>query len=147
MWKYLSILSALSLVTFGYPQQEQKQEAQAPAAEFKVPADAAKLANPVKPTADSIAQGKKIYGCDCAMCHGVDGDGKGDLAANMKLKVPDFRDPEIAPPVSPAVLAQLFRFPKTTSKPLQIRSWNGKIMAFVTHVARMRIWILERFWS
>jgi mono/diheme cytochrome c family protein len=27
------------------------------------------------------------------MCHGADGDGKGDLAVDMKLKVSDYRDP------------------------------------------------------
>jgi mono/diheme cytochrome c family protein len=27
------------------------------------------------------------------MCHGKDGDGKGDIAADMKLKVTDFTDP------------------------------------------------------
>ncbi|MGA8142346.1 MAG: cytochrome c, partial [Candidatus Acidiferrales bacterium] len=41
----------------------------------------------------SIAAGKKKFGYDCAMCHGADGDGKGDLAIDMKLKMSDFRDP------------------------------------------------------
>ena len=27
------------------------------------------------------------------MCHGKDGDGKGDLASDMKLKLLDYRDP------------------------------------------------------
>ena len=27
------------------------------------------------------------------MCHGADGDGKGDLAEEMKLKLKDWRDP------------------------------------------------------
>ena len=27
------------------------------------------------------------------MCHGSDGGGKGDLAVDMKLKLPDYRDP------------------------------------------------------
>ena len=42
-------------------------------------ADAMKLVNPVKPTAESLAQGKKYYGYDCAMCHGKTGDGKGEV--------------------------------------------------------------------
>jgi mono/diheme cytochrome c family protein len=51
-------------------------------------------ANPVKPTPESIAQGKKWYGYDCAMCHGKDGDGKGNVGADMELKVSDFTNPE-----------------------------------------------------
>jgi mono/diheme cytochrome c family protein len=48
----------------------------------------AKMANPVKPTAESLAQGKKYYGYDCAMCHGATGDGKGEVDTGQKL--PDF---------------------------------------------------------
>jgi mono/diheme cytochrome c family protein len=59
----------------------------------EMPADAAKLPNPVKSTPASLAQAKKTYGYDCALCHGKDGDGKGDLAADMKLKLADYRDP------------------------------------------------------
>jgi mono/diheme cytochrome c family protein len=33
-----------------------------------------------------------MYGFDCALCHGKDGDGKGDLAADMNLKLADYRD-------------------------------------------------------
>lgn len=70
--------------------QEQKPPA---AADYKIPPDASKLPNPVKPTAASLAAGKKSYGFDCAMCHGKDGDGKGELAVDMKLKLADYRDP------------------------------------------------------
>jgi mono/diheme cytochrome c family protein len=51
------------------------------------------LPNPVKPNAESLARAKKIYGYECAMCHGDDGGGGGDLAKNMKSKLADFRDP------------------------------------------------------
>ena len=51
-------------------------------------ADIAKIVNPVKPTAESLAQGKKYYGYDCAMCHGTTGNGKGDVETSDKL--PDF---------------------------------------------------------
>jgi mono/diheme cytochrome c family protein len=47
----------------------------------------------VKPTPASLAQGKKTYGFDCALCHGKDGDGKGDLAGDMKVKLFDYHDP------------------------------------------------------
>jgi len=58
-----------------------------------VPPEIAKQTNPVKPTAASLALAKKTFGFDCAMCHGKDGDGQGDLAADMKLKMLDYRDP------------------------------------------------------
>jgi mono/diheme cytochrome c family protein len=48
--------------------------------------------NPVKPTPDNLAEAKKVFGYDCAMCHGVAADGKGDLAASMGLKMNDWRD-------------------------------------------------------
>src|SRR4029077_4843884 len=73
--------------------KEKKPGKKPPAAKSAIPADAAKVANPVKPTAASTAQAKKTYGYDCAMCHGSNGDGKGDLAVDMKLKLTDYRDP------------------------------------------------------
>ena len=57
------------------------------------PADAKALANPVKPTPESIAQGKKYYGYDCAMCHGATGNGKGEVDTGEKL--PDFTNPAL----------------------------------------------------
>lgn len=43
-------------------------------------------------SAPSLAAGKKTYNLDCAMCHGKDGAGDGDLAADMKLTLKDLRD-------------------------------------------------------
>ncbi len=50
--------------------------------------------NPVKFTEASASRGKKIYSYQCAMCHGKDGDGKGDLVADLKATVPDFTKPD-----------------------------------------------------
>ena len=86
-------LLLLPIGLFSLPQQTQKPEVKAAPAEFKIPPEAVKQPNPVKLSPESLAQGKRIYGYDCAMCHGADGDGKGDLAVKTKLKVPDFRDP------------------------------------------------------
>jgi mono/diheme cytochrome c family protein len=58
---------------------------------YAVPVAAAREPNPVKSTPESIAEGKKIYGYDCAQCHGAIGDGKTDVAKD--LKVPDLTDP------------------------------------------------------
>jgi mono/diheme cytochrome c family protein len=59
---------------------------------FMIPAASSSMVNPVKPTAESRTHAKKVFGYDCAVCHGEDGAGTGDLAKNMKAKMPDFRD-------------------------------------------------------
>ncbi len=64
----------------------------ATANQFNVPPDYLSKVNPVKPTAESQAYAKKQYGWDCAMCHGENGDGKGDVAADQKLQLRDYRD-------------------------------------------------------
>lgn len=76
----------------GWQQEAQKPADEKPAAEKKAAGDAAKTVNPVKATPESIAAGKKSYAMDCAMCHGKEGAGDGDLAADMKLKLKDYRD-------------------------------------------------------
>lgn len=51
------------------------------------------MVNPVKPTPESLAHAKKIYRYDCAICHGANGDGKGDVVADLKLKMKDYIAP------------------------------------------------------
>ena len=70
-----------------------QKPADQPPADAKVPADAAAKQDPVKSSPESLAKGKKLYGFDCAMCHGDKGDGKGEMAADMK-NVTNFTDPE-----------------------------------------------------
>jgi mono/diheme cytochrome c family protein len=55
------------------------------------PEDVAKK-NPVPPTPEGLAEARKLFGYNCAMCHGKSGDGKGDLVADMKLELRDWRD-------------------------------------------------------
>jgi mono/diheme cytochrome c family protein len=73
------------------------QESQSPNAGTPAPAGqgavAPNQANPVHPTPESLARAKAIYGYDCAMCHGANGDGKGDMNTDGKMKIRDFRDP------------------------------------------------------
>lgn len=57
-----------------------------------IPAEYLTMANPVKPTEQSQNRAKEIYGWDCSMCHGDTGNGKGDVAAEQKLAMHDFRD-------------------------------------------------------
>jgi mono/diheme cytochrome c family protein len=51
--------------------------------------------NPVRLTDFSAGLGKKHFLTDCAMCHGENADGKGDLAVEMKLHPPDLHKPEV----------------------------------------------------
>lgn len=67
------------------PQQEPKEAAASTEA-------SPERKNPVKPTPENLASAKKFFGFDCAMCHGATGDGKGDLAASMSLKMNDWHD-------------------------------------------------------
>jgi len=95
MWKHLLIASSLLLLMFPVlAQQVQASPKSPPSAEYKIPPEAARRVNPVKPTSESIARGKRMYGYDCTMCHGKNGDGKGDLAADTNMKVTDFTDPD-----------------------------------------------------
>jgi len=90
------MLSAVLLVTFCASAQDAPKPAQGAGAEYKIPPEAVKEVNPVKPTPESLARGKKSFGYDCAMCHGADGDGKGELASapDMKLHMLDYHDPK-----------------------------------------------------
>jgi mono/diheme cytochrome c family protein len=86
--RILLILLFFVLVLWAEQPKEQPP-ANPKGSEYKIPPDEAAKANPVRPSAESHAKGKKLYGYDCAMCHGKDGDGKGDMAADMK-NMPDF---------------------------------------------------------
>ncbi len=84
-----TLFAVAALLLFGpSPQQPAAKPADA-----TIPAEAARMVNPVTPTPESQAHVKKVYGYDCAMCHGANGDGKGDLVADMKLKLKDLTDP------------------------------------------------------
>jgi mono/diheme cytochrome c family protein len=85
-----------ALLLMGAPavvQQQAPAPAAAPAAAAAaIPAEYVGKANPVKPTAEMQERVKKLYGWDCAMCHGANGDGKGDMVADQKLQMNDFKD-------------------------------------------------------
>jgi mono/diheme cytochrome c family protein len=83
------IFFLFALLTLSHSSQ---QPAAAPA-QSGIPPEAARMVNPVKPTAESQAHAKKVYGYDCAMCHGENGNGKGDVVADMKLSLKDYTDP------------------------------------------------------
>jgi len=97
MLKPLLILFPLFL--FALPaQQPAAPPATPPVASAAAPTIPANPATPAasqaaKATPEALAKAKKMYGYDCAMCHGANGDGKGDLVADMKLTLKDYTDP------------------------------------------------------
>ncbi|HLW84240.1 MAG TPA: cytochrome c [Candidatus Sulfotelmatobacter sp.] len=98
MSRLAQLLIALSLFVFAFALlAQQNQTASQPAPKSPsyaaIPAEAAKQANPVKSSPESLERAKKWWGLDCAMCHGTNGDGKGDIAKDMKLQIVDFTDP------------------------------------------------------
>ena len=62
-----------------------------------------------KATPDLLAKAKKLYGYDCAMCHGETGDGKGDLSADYSTKLKDLTDPATLKDYSDEQLLQLIK--------------------------------------
>ena len=72
--------------------QEKPKDAQAATDEYKISQEDIDKKNPVKPSPEGLAAARKIYGYDCAMCHGPKGDGKGDIVESMKLTMHDWRD-------------------------------------------------------
>ena len=89
----LLLPAALISLTALSAQQAQTPQKVTPPSYSAIPAAAAKQPNPVKSSPESLARAKKWWNLDCAMCHGSAGDGKGSLAADMKLQIADFTDP------------------------------------------------------
>jgi mono/diheme cytochrome c family protein len=61
--------------------------------EYKITKEDIDRQNPVKATPEGIAEARKVFGYDCAMCHGEAGDGKGEVVESMKLAMHDWHDP------------------------------------------------------
>jgi mono/diheme cytochrome c family protein len=97
VYRFALVLPALFL-SFFVPAAIAQQSTTAPtpqksSAYSAIPVEASRQPNPVKATPESIARAKKWWTLDCAMCHGKDGDGKGETAKEMKLTIADFTDP------------------------------------------------------
>jgi cytochrome c len=94
--RFALALPALLFVCAVLAQQQSSTSAptsQSAASYAAIPVDAAKQQNPVKPSPESLARAKKWWTLDCVMCHGNNGDGKGETAQDMKLTIVDFTDP------------------------------------------------------
>ena len=92
MDRTIFVASAMLLSGILFPRLNLTQEKPA-TTEPKMTAEDVAKKNPIAPTSESLAEARKFFGYNCAMCHGKAGDGKGDLAADMKLELRDWRDP------------------------------------------------------
>ncbi len=95
MTRFTPVLPALLLFALALPAQQQPSTptTQKTPTYAAIPVEAIKQPNPVKSSSESLARAKKWWTLDCAMCHGADGNGKGETATDMKLKLADFTDP------------------------------------------------------
>ena len=92
MRRTILVASAILTLEILYPKSNFTQE-KTGSAEPKMTAEDVAKKNPIQPTPEGLAEARKMYGYDCAMCHGKEGDGKDDLAQDMKLELHDWRDP------------------------------------------------------
>jgi cytochrome c5 len=72
--------------------QQNSDSAKSSSEAYKITPEDIARKNPVRPSPEGLAEAKKMYGYDCAMCHGDHGDGKGELVESMKLTMSDWRD-------------------------------------------------------
>jgi hypothetical protein len=99
MRHFLLVLGAFLFVAFGlsFVQQNAAQEnsdkSKSADDGYKITPDDIARVNPVKSTAEGLAEARKAFRYDCEMCHGAQGDGKGELVESMKLTMRDWRDP------------------------------------------------------
>jgi mono/diheme cytochrome c family protein len=93
LFPVIALLGAASFFSHGSSSFLMQDSSSAKPAPFVVPPDIAAQTNPVHPTPEGMAQARKMYGYDCAMCHGKDGDGKGDMAGDLKTPMKNYQDP------------------------------------------------------
>jgi len=86
-------LALLLFVAFLFAAALPAQQPPQKAATAAIPVEAAKQPNPVKSSPESLTRAKKWWTIDCAMCHATNGNGKTDMATDMKFKLADFTDP------------------------------------------------------
>ena len=93
MRRTVLVPGTILLASFGmlFAKQSTPQEKSTPTEPTMTPEDVAKK-NPVTPTPEGLAEARKLFGYHCAMCHNKNGDGKGELAVEMKLELNDWRD-------------------------------------------------------
>jgi mono/diheme cytochrome c family protein len=79
----ISLLAGLFILIVGFRVNQEPKP-------WPVPDAAAKKANPVKTSSESVSAGKALYNQHCSSCHGKKGLGDGSKAAQLKTHPGDF---------------------------------------------------------
>jgi mono/diheme cytochrome c family protein len=134
MLKALPVLYGLLLFVLWGTAQEAPKPADAKPSISAMPVDAAQKLNPTKPTPESLARGKRQFGYDCAMCHGKAGDGTGDVAADLKLKMKNHTDPATLKGLTDGELFYIIKKGKNEMPPEGDRVKNEEVWDMVNYV-------------
>lgn len=78
----ICLLAGIFILTVGFKFNYQAKP-------WPVPDAAAKKANPVKSSSESISSGKALWNQHCSSCHGKTGKGDGTKAAQLKTQPED----------------------------------------------------------
>ena len=78
-----SLVAGLFIIVVGFKVNQEPKP-------WPVPDAAAKKANPVKTSKESVSAGKALWNQHCASCHGKQGLGDGSKAAQLKTHPGDF---------------------------------------------------------
>ena len=93
--------------------------------------------NPVKPTPESQARARQIYSWDCSMCHGDKGDGKGDVAAEQKLTMRDYRDPTSLKQLTDGQMFYIIRYGKGQMPAEGERAKDDEVWNLIIYIRNM----------
>ena len=96
MYRKLLLLALLVLLAAFSPKKPPSNATTEKTPSYQgIPVSAAKQANPVAASPESLARAKRWWAMDCEMCHGKNGDGKGETAKEMKLTMEDFTNSDM----------------------------------------------------
>lgn len=96
-------LATVASMAQGAQEQQPPQSSQAPSAatqpaalnpHYAITDEDKARKNPVAFTEVAVERGRKLFVSQCAMCHGEKGDGKGEVAQEMHVTLPDFTKAE-----------------------------------------------------
>jgi len=114
----LGMLALFSMLALAASLMAQANAAQSWAA----PPSDRDVKNPVPPTPENVAAGKKLYEDNCSMCHGEKGAGDGITGENLVVKPADLTDAKLMKSETDGSL-----FWKITTGRAPMQSWKDTL--------------------